>query len=290
MRRLIGATMKLVNGIGRRRGWPGSVRRAAAFAILSVPMTAIVASGIWVWRSGTAAAIGEQAQGAVASLTGAMGLAVTNVYVEGRIHAEREDILRALQVRRQMPLLAFDPHAAKARLEAVPWIESASIERRAPDTIYVRVIERRPFALWQHDQHLAVIDRDGRVLTDRRLDRFANLLLLVGTDAPRRTAELSEMIAAEPALAERVTAAIRVGGRRWNLRIDDATEIKLPEDGPAAAWTHLAKLDREQGLLRRGLASVDMRLPDRLVVTLPNAGILQPRSGRRPVPGVDHET
>lgn len=98
------------------------------------------------------------------------------------------------------------------------------------------------------------------------------------------------MIAAEPALAERVTAAIRVGGRRWNLRIDDAVEVKLPEEDPAAAWSRLAELDRQHGFLRRGLASVDMRLPDRLVVTLPNAAILQPHAGRRPIPGVDHET
>lgn len=290
MRRLIGATIKVVNDFGRRRGWPGSLRRTAALAVLSVPMTAIVASGVWTWRSGAVAVAGGRAQATIASVTGAMGLAVANVYVEGRTHAEREEILRALDVRRGMPLLAFDPHAAKSRLESVAWIESATVERRAPDTIFVSIAERQPFALWQHDRHLAVIDSEGRVLTDRRLERFEKLPLLVGVDAPRRATELFEMIAAEPALAERVTAAIRVAGRRWNLRIDDAVEIKLPEDEPAAAWSRLAELDRQHGLLRRGLSSVDLRLPDRLVVTLPEAAALQPRAGRRPVPGVDHET
>lgn len=185
MRSLIGATMRIVNDFGRRRGWPGMLRRTVALAILSVPLTIVAASGIWLWRSGVVAAAADRAQAAMASTAGTMGLAVANVYVEGRVNAEREDILRALEVRRGMPLLALDPYAAKARLESVPWIESATVERRAPDTVYVSIIERQPFALWQHDRHLAVIDHDGRVLSERRLERFEKLPCL---SAPTRRA------------------------------------------------------------------------------------------------------
>src|SRR5260370_6854473 len=72
------------------------------------------------------------------------------------------------------------------------------------------------------------------------------------------------MLASEPELASRVTAAIRVGGRRWNLRIDDVIDVLLPEEGAETAWSRLAELERASALLKRDLQAVDLRLPDRL--------------------------
>src|SRR5207248_9698143 len=69
-----------------------------------------------------------------------------------------------------------------------------------------------------------------------------------------------------PEPAARVRAAGRVDGRRWNLRIDDAIDVMLPEDDPSAAWSRLAVLERGNGLLQREVKSVDLRLPDRLVL------------------------
>ncbi len=86
-------------------------------------------------------------------------------------------------------------------------------------------------------------------------------------------------------------AAVRVGGRRWNVQLDDSIEVKLPEDDAAGAWTRLAEVERKQGILKRDLAAVDLRLPDRLVVTLPTDVIARPKPGRKPgTAGKDHET
>jgi len=74
------------------------------------------------------------------------------------------------------------------------------------------------------------------------------------------------VLATEPELAKRVNAAVRVGGRRWNLKMDNGIEIQLPEQNPGAAWAQLAKLERSSNLLARNVETVDLRLPDRLVV------------------------
>jgi cell division protein FtsQ len=99
-----------------------------------------------------------------------------------------------------------------------------------------------------------------------RLDRFAKLPLVVGEGAARHAAEFLDMLASEPDLAARVTAAIRVGDRRWNLRIDNTIDVLLPADEPAGAWAQLARLDRASALLQRDVQSIDIRLPDRLVL------------------------
>jgi cell division protein FtsQ len=71
-----------------------------------------------------------------------------------------------------------------------------------------------------------------------------------------------------PDLRERITAAVRVGGRRWSLKLDDGIDVHLPETGLDNALLRLADLDKSQQLLARDVEAVDLRLPDRLVLRL----------------------
>jgi cell division protein FtsQ len=210
--------------------------------------------------------VGRRAEAWLMERTAALGLRVADIRVEGRATTDRETILAALGAGLGMPILAVDPGRAERRLEALPWVNSAMIERRLPDTIYVRLVERRPLALWQHDGRLQLIDDAGSVIPVARLDRFAKLPLVVGHDAAAAAAPLLAMLAKEPDLDRRVTAAVRVGGRRWNLRIDGRIDVLLPADDAAGAWAALARVERSSAILDRDVEAVDMRLPDRLVV------------------------
>ena len=198
--------------------------------------------------------------------TARLGLAVNDIKVEGRETTDRETILTALAAGPGTPILAMSPRRAKEQLEALPWVRSAVVERRLPDTLYVRLVERKPLTLWQHGGKIELIDREGAVIPVTRLDRFAKLPMVVGESAASHAAELLDMLATEPDLAARVTAAIRVGSRRWNLRIDNAIDVLLPADAPAAGWTQLARLERASAILKRDVQTVDVRLPDRLVL------------------------
>jgi len=198
--------------------------------------------------------------------TARLGLVVTDIRVEGRETTDRETILAALGAGPGTPILAMSPRRAKEKLETLPWVRSAVVERRLPDTLYVRLVERKPLALWQHGGKLELIDHAGAVIPVTRLDRFAKLPLVVGEGAASHAAELLDMLASEPDLASRVTAAVRVGDRRWNLRIDNAIEVLLPTDAPASAWAQLARLERSSAILKRDVQTVDVRLPDRLVL------------------------
>ena len=209
------------------------------------------------------------------SASAAVGLVVSNIEVEGRTTTDRATILAALGAGRGTPILAVDPDRARRRLESLPWVRSAVIERRLPGTLFVHLVEREPLAVWQHDGRQELIDRQGEVIPVRDLSRFARLPTVVGSDAARHAAALLAMLATQPGLASRVTAAIRVDDRRWNLRLDHRIDVLLPEEDAAAAWARLAQLERTKRLLQRDVETVDMRLPDRLVlrVTAPLPGM-----------------
>ena len=168
---------------------------------------------------------------------------------------------------RGTPILAVEPGRAKEQLEALPWVRSASIERRLPDTLYVRLVERHPLAVWQHDGKQELIDRDGAVIPVERSDPLCPAADVVGDDAAshgRRAARHAR--AASPSLPRGSTAAVRVGDRRWNVRIDNAIDVLLPEDDTAGAWAPAgASSNAANSLLQRDVQTVDLRLPDRLV-------------------------
>jgi len=226
----------------------------------------------------------DAAQDRLVALTAALGFVVADIEVDGREVTAPETILAALGADKGTPILAVNPARAKERLERLPLIRSAIVERRLPDTLWVHLVERKPLAIWQHRGRFDLIDRDGGIMPLGHVDPGTKLLTLVGDDAPAQAVELIDMLAKEPDLAPRVTAAIRVGGRRWTLRIDHIVDVLLPEQDPAAAWAQLARLNRTTGLLQRDIQAVDMRLPDRLVLRVshepPKEGTAPPKKVR----------
>jgi len=269
--------------------------RRAAFArslygiALRIAVLALTLGGIYGTVQLSYSPLGQsllqRATDKIVQETGLLGLTVSDISVEGRETTDRETILAALDAGPGTPILAVSPTRAKDQLEALPWVRTAVIERRLPGTIYVRLVERKPLALWQHGGKIELIDREGDVIPVVQLDQFASLPMVVGEGAPRHAAELLHLLASEPELAARVTAAIRVGNRRWNLRIDNAIDVLLPGDEAANAWSQLARLERSSAILKRDLQSIDIRLPDRLVLRvspeIPKAAPI-PKKGRPP--------
>jgi len=219
------------------------------------------------------------------SASATLGLVVTTIEIEGRETTDTSTIIAALAAHAGTPILAVSPSRAKAQLESLPWVRSAVIERRLPGTIYVRLAERAPLAVWQHDGKQELIDHDGTVIPVTDLARFARLPTVVGDDAARRgAAELIDLLASEPELAARVTAAVRVGDRRWNLRIDNTIDVLLPEESVAEAWTRLAQLERTGRVLQRNVQAVDLRLPDRLVMRVNDTAAKDAPAAKKPHP------
>ena len=68
-----------------------------------------------------------------------------------------------------------------------------------------------------------------------------------------------------------VRASVFVGERRWNLRMKNGVEVRLPEAGAAAALERLAGLDAQTKLTTRDITIIDLRLPDRVTVRLSDA-------------------
>ena len=251
----------------RKRVVPLWRRRSALAGIAIMLVAAALAYGWWAWREGLPHRLAEDARQAVMQRSLALGFRVNEVFVEGRKNTPAAALRKALAVERGAPILFVDLAAARDRLLALPWVSDVSVERVLPDTVVVHLIERRPMALWQHEGRFALIDDTGTVIERDNLGRFSDLVVIVGDQsAAAEAAGLLATLATEAGLGERVAAAVRVSGRRWNLRFADGLNVQMPEEGLGHGWRRLAEYDRRHGLLGLRLQAIDLRLPDRVVV------------------------
>ena len=248
-------------------------RRSRVLRRLTAWGTAAVVAGVVVpalWITEGRSRVGPlvvQLTDAWLGTTSESGLVVQKLSSDGRVWTSVDDLRTVLDGLRGTNILAVDIDQTRRQIEELPWVKSASVHRRLPDTLHVSLTERQPLALAEGDQgRLVLIDQDGEPVEVRDLRPFRDLPTVAGDGAGRHAGDLLALIRTEPSLSKRVTGARRIGDRRWNVWIDGRIEVRLPDDHAADAWSKLAAIQAEQSLLDRAIVQIDMRAIGGIVV------------------------
>lgn len=238
-----------------------SMRTLGAIALL-----AALGGALWFWQSGTASRFATAIQAGMLQASAAAGLTVREVYVVNRNVAAPKQLQAALGVAIGDPILTARPEEIAARLETLPSVKSARVERRFPGTLVVALEERQPFAIWQVEKKMQVIDREGIVITGEAIERHAELPLIVGADANLRAAEIIEALEAAPAVMKRLSAARLVNARRWDLVLDGGIIVRLPAKEVDESLSRLSTLIEKHDVLKRDVVALDFRVSGKLTV------------------------
>jgi cell division protein FtsQ len=202
------------------------------------------------------------------AIANSAGFRITSVAINGRKQLSQDEVLAIGGVNGRSSLLFLDAATVRDRLKANPWIADATVLKFYPGQLQIDIVERSAFALWQQGGRIALISDDGAVLEPYLPRRFVSLPLVVGKGAETRARDFLALLARYPQVKSVTTAAVFVGERRWNLRLKDGLDIRLPENDVGNALAELSRLDKEEKLFSRDIVAVDMRLPDRLTVQL----------------------
>jgi len=240
-------------------------RRAGIIATLLL-LTA--SAGLGVVKGGHLEQFVATVSDARNALANSAGFRITAVAINGRKQLSQDEVLAIGGVNGRSSLLFLDAASVREKLKANPWISEATVLKLYPGELRIDIVERTAFALWQRDGRLSVISDDGAVLEPYVSQRFLKLPLVVGRGAETRAKDFLALLARYPQVSAVTRAAIFVGERRWNLRLNDGLDIRLPENGVGNALLTLSNLDRDEHLFAKDIVAIDLRLPDRLVVQL----------------------
>lgn len=229
-------------------------------------------SGAWFFLSDADTKTAQWIEAKMLDSAGGLGFTVEDILIEGRVNTNPDVLKGLINMQRGDPLFAFHPDEAKDLIERITWVRAAHVERRLPDTIYIRLDERVPMARWQDGKATRLLDERGAVIGADDLERFKDLMLLEGEDAPAYAPELMVYLRAEPLVFEHVRGATWIGDRRWDLTLASGTVVKLPEKDIGLALARLDDAHTQSGLLEQKLKSIDLREPERIIIrTQPGA-------------------
>ena len=245
--------------------WPRGVGTAGTIAVIVASLAYGAVKGDHI--ADVIAALKDARDGAA----NAAGFRIVSIALAGQHHISREDVLAAGGITDTTSLLFLDVEQTRERLKSNPWIADATVLKLYPGELQIGIREREAFALWQKDGRVSVIADDGTVLEPYVAPRLIELPLVVGRGAETRAKEFLAMLDRYPDLRASVRATVLVGERRWNLRLKNGIDVRLPETDIAPALERLVALDKEKNLITRDIVAIDLRLPDRVTVRLSEA-------------------
>ena len=242
--------------------------RTAAVSVPAILLGTGIGIGVWAWQTGRMDAQKFYLTQNFYSATSAIGLTVKNVQVNGRNYTSVEEVVSAIGLADGGPILGLDPQDTQKRFEALPWVKTAAIRRQLPDTVQIDLKEREPLALWQKDYRHTLVDHSGDIIPDAPVRAYGHLPIVVGEGAASSAPQLLASLRQHPELYKKVKSAIRVSNRRWTVVLNNEILVVLPEEAVEEAWHRLSKLQNNEKILDRAIKSVDLRLPDRVVLRL----------------------
>ncbi len=196
----------------------------------------------------------------------AAGFTVDWIDVSGANRLSSEEVAEIIELQPGTSLASLDLDAARAALEAEPWIARVRLHRLWPNRLAVVIEERAPLALWQVDGVHRVIDQTGTVIASADPADFTDLPRVVGAGANGQAEAMVDLVLRDEAIARRVSHLIYVGERRWSLRLVSGGEVLLPQSDPAGALSLLGRMHVDRGVLDYDAQILDLRNEGEMVL------------------------
>ena len=179
------------------------------------------------------------------------------VRVTGAVYTDPNRLQAVVDELVGTPTLVADTRAAEEALEAIPWVDTARVQRRFPRGVSIDIHERTPLAAYRgSDELYRVIDREGRVLDVLEGQPIAYMPvtgpdpvnLAEGEFAPVGYTAAAELVQAlTPGVRSRAAQiVVTADGSDLRLTLADGTEVRF-----GAANDLLNKLVRLETVLPR---------------------------------------
>jgi cell division protein FtsQ len=203
------------------------------------------------------------------AVTQSPALDVDQITLSGASRTEEAAARAASGIEVGSPMVALDAPAAERRIEALPWVERATVSRSWPGTVQVAVVQRTPVAVVGSGTAAVTVDRDGQALgpaSDADLPVVSGDPVAAGEElaAAQRwvvatLADLPSELRSEVAAASATPTGIR-------LTLTDDIEVRWGDSSQPTAKADAVRVLLEQAD-RATIATIDVTVPRAATVT-----------------------
>ena len=197
--------------------------------------------------------------------------AIKAVEISGATHTAASGVERIAAAYKGRNLFRLDIASVQKDFLTLPWVERIQIEKKLPDTLAIRIIERVPVALVVRDGTPQYVDSRGRIFADLSPAAGNDELPLITSadgDVVRRSVDFLEKIrTSDPQLYSRISeiVALEAGGFRLFDRAL-ATYVFISDLDSFEKWRSLYRVAAVEGYLPGSIEYADLRFSDRIVL------------------------
>lgn len=216
-----------------KKAWQGYLRGALICLIVAGGTAALFAIGEFLFTSPTMALASP-----------------SQVDLTGNHFASRASVLDIFSADRGKSVLRVPLAERRAQIEALPWVERATVRRALPNRIEVEIIERTPIAFLRDGTDLSLVDKAGMIL-DRPLSSDFRFPVVTGVNSAMSREDRA---------------------RRMQLMSDFMTQIRQvrPDAGDSVSEIDLSDADDVQATFA-GLEAGGAAVPGALLVHFGNS-------------------
>lgn len=198
-----------------------------------------------------------------------LGLGVTDVEIDGNKIVETQTItdqvLEYIGNPETTSIVLLGLNDLEQQIKKIGWIDKANIRKKFPGSIIIKIVERKPSAIWQNNNKIYLSDSSGNLITDKVGNEYLDLPVIVGKNSVEEVPDFFDIIVSSAYLYSMVDKGKRVGNRRWDIILENGIMIKLPEKDPKKAWKKLAETEKEKNILSKNIKYIDLRIENQLV-------------------------
>ena len=188
------------------------------------------------------------------------GFLIENIHITGNNILTKEDILSDFQDLKNKNIFNIDLLQIHKILLLNEWIKDLEIKRILPNTIKIKITEKKAVAIWQTKSGNKLITQKGNVILVKKVNDFKNQLpIMNGAEANQNTLKILKILKQNPQLYERIWSISYISKRRWDIHFKEGLKILLPKDDIEKAWLRIQYLQKNYNILELGLTEIDIR-------------------------------
>jgi len=185
-------------------------------------------------------------------------------------------------------LFRIDIARLQADLRRLGWVKRIEAEKKLPDTLRIRIVEREPVALAALGGRIAYVDEDGVAFAELSPSVGDTDLPLItnaaGPDLARCVALVRGLRAHDPQIYSRISEVKPVAPNGFALFDRDLGAFVYAEEGDLSAkWRDLYAVARAEHLGMHDIEYADLRFAGRIVVKPVHAALLAPVAPQQPI-------
>ena len=194
------------------------------------------------------------------------GFEIKNILISGTHNLSQDYLRNIINTQNHINILNVNLHSIYNQIIQNSWVEETYVERILPDTIKIKVLEKKPIAIWQNHKGNKLITINGDVISHANVNKFKNSFPIIkGEKSKENISTILKILETNKNFAKNIWSLTFINQRRWDLHFNQGLIVRLPSQDVIKAWQKIIKLQTNYNILNLRLTEIDLRNPEQIL-------------------------